>query len=74
MTIRAAAAKRAAGDERVHGARVDAARVHAARDGGLRGGAEGAWYCARGGVRRIARGVRAGADTGAPSRRVILPV
>ncbi|KAA6211746.1 hypothetical protein CP979_35835 [Streptomyces filamentosus] len=79
MTIRAAAAKRAAGDERARGARVDAARVraarvHAARDGGLRGGAEGAWYWARGGVRRIVRGVRAGADTGAPSRRVILPV
>lgn len=76
MAIRAAAAKRAAGDERVRvgAARVRAARVHAARGAGLRGGAEGAWYCARGGVRRIARGVRAGADTGAPSRRVILPV
>ncbi len=29
---------------------------------------------ARGGVRRIVRGVRAGVDPGAPSRRVILPV
>lgn len=52
------------------------------RGGGPRGGAggvvrdgvRGAWCPARGGVRRIARGVRAGDATGAPSRRVILPV